>query len=146
MSYATLYRSRATRRVRDGHADAEIPPGTYFECRGKARGNSLVDLAAVGLPIRLLVRVNDDTLREEFEPVGVQEQAVEAVPLTEKEWIRVSEIPELYNVGATYASKLFYEIVRSGDCRPDDLIIDGRMKLIKRRALEDFWRRRGAAR
>lgn len=57
-------------------------------------------------------------------------------------WLRVSQIPELYHISKSYAAQLVRDMREQGS--PEDFIFDGKVKLIRAEALEDFWRKRGA--
>lgn len=62
---------------------------------------------------------------------------------TQTIWIRTKNIPEQYQVGKTYAWQLIKDMQESRKYGiSKNFIIDGRIKLVRRSALEDFWRER----
>lgn len=61
----------------------------------------------------------------------------------DSKWIRMRDIPKEYYVSLSYAQQLVSDMRADEDTTEKDFIVDGKIRLIRRSKLEDFWRKRG---
>lgn len=56
------------------------------------------------------------------------------------EWIRVRNIPDVYQIGKTKAFELAREFKAQSD--PKNFIVDGKITILRKEAFEQWWRGR----